>query len=82
MPNHPSNRVETMEQIEALFTYHAPQGDQPERYEKINAAAKALALVILECCPGCADRTDALRKLREVRMVANASVACEPQDAP
>ena len=74
---HPSNRVETAEQIAELFTYHPPTEGQAERYAKINEAARNLALVILEHCPGCADRTDAIRKVREARMVANAAIACE-----
>ena len=34
--------------IEALFTYHAPEGDQLQRYKRIREAAKSLAYVIHE----------------------------------
>jgi len=65
------------EQIENWFVYHAPKGDQVERYGRIRRAAKSFAIVIDECCPGSADKTAALRKLRECVMTANASIACE-----
>lgn len=61
--------------IDAVFTYHAPgEGDQ-ERYQAIRAGAQMLAQVILDTCPACADRSDALRKVREAVMTANASIA-------
>lgn len=64
------------EQIETWFTYHAPKGDQPERYEALRNAGKELAKTIVECCPSSADRTAALRKVREAIMTANAAIAC------
>lgn len=68
------------DQIEEWFTYHPPRDDQPERYKAIRSAAKDLARVIEANCPGSADRTAALRKLRECVMTANASIALEPPD--
>ena len=61
--------------IEQIFTYHAPKGDQAERYQKIRDKAKELAEVIEVCCPHAADTTAAIRKLRECVMTANASIA-------
>lgn len=66
----------TKENIENWFTYHAPKDDQPARYSKIREAAKVLAHIIQENTPPSADQTVAIRKLREVVMVANASIAC------
>lgn len=63
--------------IENIFTYHSPRGDQPERYEAIRSAAKRLAHVIVDNTPACADQTAAIRKLREAVMTANASIALE-----
>lgn len=63
--------------IDQLFTYHAPKGDQPERYERIRNAAKEFAKVVLECTPECPDQTVAIRKIREAVMTANASIALE-----
>ena len=61
--------------IDDLFSYHPPRGDQPKRYEAIRSAAKEFAKVLLENTPPCADQTVAIRKLRETVMVANASIA-------
>ncbi len=60
-----------------LFVYHPPKGDQVERYQKIRAAAKEFAEVVLECTPSSADQSAAIRKLRECVMTANAAVALE-----
>jgi len=60
-----------------VFSYHSPQGDQAKQYETIRAAARGFAEVILVECPGCADRSDALRKVREAVMTANASIALQ-----
>ena len=65
----------TPEQITELFTYHRPVGDQPERYEKINAKAQELALLVNELCPESAEKTKAIRKIQSARMWANASIA-------
>ena len=62
--------------IDHVFTYHAPVGNQPERYQKIRDSAKALATTLLECCPDCSDRDAAIQKLRMCVMIANASIAC------
>ena len=61
--------------IEAIFTYHAPTGDQPERYQRIRNKAKELAYVIDECCEPGPDRTAAIRIVRTAVMTANASIA-------
>jgi hypothetical protein len=67
----------TPSDLENWFSYHAPHGNQQERYVKIREASKALAYVIVESTPPSADQTAALRKLREAVMTANASIACE-----
>lgn len=66
----------TEEEIENNFTYHAPKGDQTERYEKINEAAKNFAKVVKEVTPDCADQTVAIRSIMLARMQANAAIAC------
>ena len=67
----------TKEEIQELFTYHAPKPGQPERYENIRAAAKEFALVLILNTSPSADQTAAIRKLRECVMTANASIALE-----
>lgn len=61
--------------VNDIFSYHAPTGDQPERYEAIRSAAKVFATVLIENTTPCADQTAAMRKLRECVMTANASIA-------
>ena len=61
--------------IENIFTYHAPFGDQAERYVKIRETAKELALVIMENCPDSREKSVALTKVQECVMWANASIA-------
>lgn len=65
----------TREQLDDIFTYHAPDDEQTIKYAKIRIAARALAEVILECTPICADQQAAVRHVREAVMTANAAVA-------
>jgi hypothetical protein len=67
----------TQTDIDNWFSYHSPQGDQPERYIRIREAARHLAEVILENSKPSADQTAAIRKVREAVMTANAGIACE-----
>lgn len=62
--------------IDNWFTYHAPTAVSLVLYESIRAAGLACANVINRSCPDSADKTAAIRKLREAIMTANASVAC------
>lgn len=78
LPNyHPSNQV-TQDNIDDVFTYHA-DARRNIHYEKIRDAAKVFALAILENSPNCADKSAALRKVREAVMAANAAVALAPE---
>lgn len=67
----------TQQHLEWWFQYHAPKEGQPEEYEKIRAAGKAFAQVIIENTPSSADQTAAIRKVREAVFTANAAIACE-----
>ncbi len=58
-----------------IFSYHAPEGEQNIQYEAIREAGKHFARVILECSPSCADQSAAIRKVRETVFTANAAVA-------
>jgi hypothetical protein len=74
-------------EIENWFIYHPPVGDQQARYTQLREQAKQFAYTLLELCPPSADRTAALRKLRECVMTANASIAryspwMEPGEVP
>ncbi len=64
------------DRLDEWFTYCAPRSDQAERYEEIRASARALAETIIRCCPVSADRTTALRSVRQAVMWGNSSIAC------
>ncbi len=65
----------TKDNIDDVFTYHAPVGDQPTRYANIRTACKAAALAILENTEMGGDQQAAIRHIREAQMTANASIA-------
>jgi hypothetical protein len=71
----PTNERTNQVDLNDVFSYHAPQGDDLEKYAKLRAAAKQFAEVILANTPRCADQTAAVRKVREAVMTANAAVA-------
>lgn len=62
--------------LENWFQYHAPEGDQGERYIKIRAAGMVFAQAIRDHTPPSPDQTVAIRKVREAVMTANAAIAC------
>lgn len=66
----------TETQIENWFTYHKPEGGDPERYAAIRDKAKELARVIVMNAPHCADTTAAIRSLLSAVWQANAAIAC------
>lgn len=61
--------------IEEVFSHHAPSENDIAAYKQIREAAKDFATVISGNCPPSADRTAALRKVREAVMTANAAIA-------
>lgn len=61
--------------VNNVFSYHTPTGDQPQRYEMIRSQAKIMAETINVITPGSPEKDIALRKLQEAVMWANASVA-------
>ena len=67
----------TPEEIDDIFTYHTPKGDQPARYVAIREAARTFAKVVIENTKSSADQTASIRLLRECVMTANASIALE-----
>ncbi len=61
--------------LENLFSYHAPQGNQVDRYNRIREAAKGFAQVIVDNTPESAEQTLAIRKAHDAMMQANAAIA-------
>lgn len=69
-------KTEEMELLRNWFTYHSPTPEQQEAYVVIRETALSFAAILLEKCPPSADRTAAIRKLRECVATANMSIAC------
>ena len=61
-------------EIRDLFQYHAPTDDMTARFDAVRRAVTNAAIQIDEVCPAGADRTAAIRKLKEAQMTANASI--------
>ena len=61
--------------LEVNFVYHAPFGDQPERYAYIRAKAKTFAELLLAECPPSRELSLAITKLEECMFWANSSIA-------
>ena len=62
-------------QIDNIFTYHAPVGDQVERYQDLRDQAKAMAYMIQRACPESREKSLAITSLQQAIMWANASIA-------
>ncbi len=57
------------------FTYHAPKGDQTDRYNAIRQSLLATALMLNDLCPESREKSLAITHLEEVGFWANASIA-------
>lgn len=62
--------------LDDIFTYHRPFGDQTERYTQLREAAKTFAQTIVELTPRSAEQTLAIRDVQRAVMMANAAIAC------
>lgn len=60
--------------LDAAFTYHAPTGDQVTDLQAVTIAGRTFAATILAHVPPSADRSTALRLVREARMWANSGI--------
>jgi len=65
----------TIEKINNIFTYHAPKGDQTERYELIRNKAKEIYTLINDNCKDSREKSLAFTKIEEAVMWANAGIA-------
>ena len=61
--------------INNVFSYHAPKGDQAERYTVIREKAKEFANIIEDNCPDSREKSLALTNLQQSVMWSNASIA-------
>lgn len=69
------------EELRNRFFYHPPKDQaQVERHAKVSELAFALAVELVELCPGGRNLALALTALEDVRMRANAAIACDERD--
>jgi len=67
----------TNENVKEVVRYHKATPEQVEAHENLACAAETFIETILKNCLPCADRTDAIRKVREAKMTASAAVALD-----
>ena len=61
--------------IDNIFMYHAPKGNQAERYVRLREKAKELANLIAEETPQSREQSLAFTSLQQTVMWANAAIA-------
>jgi hypothetical protein len=66
---------EVMRDLGNRFTYHAPKGDQTQRYEIIRERAHHYAHTLVTHAPASRELSLALTKLEEAVFWANAAIA-------
>lgn len=77
---HPSNKV-TLENLKEVVYWHRPNAEAIKKFEAIAKASEVFMQLILESVADCADRSAALRCVREARMWSNAAISLDPASA-
>lgn len=65
----------TDEDLTSRYAYHAPKGDQVERYAAIRAKVLETAMLVRDLTPCSPEQARALNALDEAMMLANAAIA-------
>lgn len=71
----PAGNQISQRELDTRFTYHAPKGDQQQRYTDLRDAGKELAEQIVASTPPSREQALALTKLEEAIMWANTAIA-------
>ena len=77
MKDFPTNEVMEARLVNS-FSYHAPMGDQAERYERLRAAGLDFAREVVRLTPPSREQSLAITAIEEAVMRANQSVALNP----
>lgn len=64
----------TLQNVDDVIAYHKPSDADVVRIQNIRMASQRLIETILENAPDCADRSAAIRHVREGMMTANAAI--------
>lgn len=75
----PLSKEEKHQQVEHMFTYHAPTALQKVHYAMIGDMVRRLGHLIVDHTPLSREQSLALTHLQEVRLFANAAIALNPQ---
>jgi hypothetical protein len=67
----------TQEELKRRFTYHAPTGDQPARYEAMRYGFRTLAELIDALVPDSREKSVAMTNLETAQFWSNAGIARE-----
>ena len=67
--------------VDNIFQYHAPHGDQQARYVALREKAKELAVLIQTTTPESREQSVALTNLQQTVMWANAAIAINEKPA-
>ncbi len=70
------------DQIDNIFTYHAPFGNQAGRYEQLRAEGCWLAKQINSLCPESREKSLAVTAVQQAIQWANASIAINEKELP
>jgi hypothetical protein len=62
------------DEMKAVMDYHPWDADKISKGNAVRAALSEALCVIIRCVPPSADRTTAIRKLREARMDCNSAI--------
>lgn len=74
--SHPSNKI-TLDNLNDAVYWHKPTPEKAIKYETIAKQCEVLMRTILIEAPECADRSSALRAVREARFWANSAIALD-----
>jgi hypothetical protein len=66
----------TENELANWFTHHPPTSEQLKQYREVRNGGAVLANIFNAYVPAGADKTAAMRKIRESVMTANAAIAC------
>lgn len=64
------------ETLENWFTSHRPEADQLPKYAALRATGLPFATVVNDKCPDSADKSAAIRLIREATWSINVAIAC------
>lgn len=68
--------------LDAIFTYHAPFGNQAERYAELRDMALSFAEEIVRMTPASREQSLAITSLQQTTMWANAAIAINEKPEP